>query len=112
MNLDLQHNIRFGDKDGLQVFLGDHAMAHLQYQSTMFTQRAIQVPGFDMAALGHAQDWALSHYQIHRAINSNLGLADPADLLAFDIEHEGPFYDWMVNHQYLHDLTDSVLGLK
>ena len=112
MNIDLQSTIRFGDKEGFLTFLGDHAMAHLQYQSAMFTQTGVQVPGFDMAELGVPREWALAHYEIHRSINNRLGLPDPADLLSFDIEHEGPFNDWLLNHQYLHDATDSTLGLK
>ena len=112
MNIDLQSNIRFGDKEAFAIFLGDHAMAHLQYQASMFTQTGVQVPGFDMAELGRQDEWALAHYEIHRAINNRLNLGDPVDLLSFDIEHDGPFQDWLLNHAYLHDATDSVLGLK
>jgi len=112
VNIDLQSNVRFGDREGFEVFLGDHAMAHLQYQQAMFAQTGVQVPGFDMASLGNPQEWALAHYEIHRAINNRLGLPEPADLLSFDIEQPGPLQDWLLNHQYLHDATDSVLGLK
>jgi hypothetical protein len=104
--------MRFGDREGFQVFLGDHAMAHQQYQAAMFTQTGVQVPGFDMAAMGNPADWALSHYEIHRSINSVLKLPEPSDLLTFDMEREGPFQDWLINHQYLHDATDALLGLK
>lgn len=112
LNIDLQSNVRFGDKEAFNVFLGDHAMAHLQYQSAMFTQTGVQVQGFDMAELGNPKEWALAHYSIHAAINNRLNLGDPADLLSFDIEHEGPFQDWLLNHSYLHDATDAILGLK
>lgn len=112
MNIDLQSNIKFGDKEAFLVFLGDHAMAHQQYQAAMFTQTGVQVPGFDMAELGKPNEWALAHYEIHRSINNRLGLPEPSDLLSFDLEHEGPFQDWLLNHQYLHDATDSLLGLK
>lgn len=112
MNIDLQSNIRFGDSDSFKIFLGDHAMAHLQYQSAMFTQRGVQVPGFDMAELGRPDEWALSHYEIHRAINSVVNLPEPSDLLTFDLSKEDTFLDWMINHQYLHDATDTLLGLK
>lgn len=112
MNIDLQSSIKFGDADAWSVFMGDHAMAHLQYQAAMFTQKGIQVPGFDMATLGHPDEWALAHYEIHRAINNTLGLPEPSDLLTFDMEKQGPFYDWLTNHQYLHDATDTLLGLK
>lgn len=112
MNIDLQSSMRFGDKEGFLIFLGDHAFAHSQYQSAMFTQKAVQIPGFDMAELGNPQEWALSHYEIHRAINSILLLPEPSDLLSFDLENESSFYDWTINHQYLHDATDTILGLK
>lgn len=87
-------------------------MAHLQYQDAMFTQKGVQVPGFDMAELGNPQEWALAHYEIHRAINNTLALPEPSDLLTFDLGKQGPFYDWMYNHQALHDATDTILGLK
>ena len=112
MNIDLQSGIRFGDTDGYLQFLGDHAIAHTQYQQAMFKQTGVQVPGFDMAELGKQHEWALAHYEIHRAINSVLGLPEPADLLDMDVEKESSFYDWMINHQYLHDATDTILGLK
>lgn len=112
MNLDLQHNIRFGDVDAFLIFMGDHAMAHTQYQAAMFTQQGVQIPGFDMAELGDPKEWALAHYEIHRAINSVLKLPENTDLLTFDLKREGPFYDWFINHQYLHDATDTLLGLK
>ena len=112
MNIDLQSNMHFGDKEAFLVFLGDHAMAHQQYQAKMFTQAGVQVPGFDMAELGNPTDWALQHYEIHRAINNTLKLPDPSDLLAFEVDQEAAFYDWLINHQYLHDATDVSLGLK
>lgn len=112
MNIDLQSSARFGDREAMLIFLGDHAMAHLQYQSAMFTQQAVQVPGFDMAELGNPSDWALAHYEIHRAINSVLKLPEPVDLLEFDLSKENSFYDFFINHQYLHDATDTLLGLK
>ncbi len=112
MNIDLQSNMSYGDREGFLSFLGDHAMAHLQYQQAMFAQFGIQVPGFDMAELGNPDDWKLSHYEIHRAINSVLKLPEPADLLDFDVKEKGAFEDWMQNHQYLHDTTDTILGLK
>lgn len=112
MNIGLQSATLFGDSDGYLEFLGDHAMAHLQYQQAMFVQAGVQIPGFDMAELGDPKEWALSHYEIHRAINSVLKLPEPADLLDFDIKNESSFYDWMNNHQSLHDLTDAILGLK
>lgn len=102
----------YGDQAGFLVFLGDHAMAHLQYQQAMFTQTGVQVPGFDMAELGNPEEWKLAHYEIHRSINSVLGLPEPSDLLDFEITKESSFYDWMINHQYLHDATDTILGLK
>ena len=112
MNIDLQSNVHFGDKEGFLVFLGDHAMAHQQYQAAMVAQTGVQVPGFDMAELGDPKEWALAHYEIHRAINNTLKFPEPVDLLTFDIEKEGPFQDWLLNHQYLHDATDATLGLK
>lgn len=112
MNIDLQSGTAFGDRAGYLEFLGDHAMAHLQYQQAMFAQFGIQVPGFDMAELGKPHEWALAHYEIHRAINSVVNLPEPSDLLDFDIEKESAYYDWMVNHQNLHDTTDTILGLK
>lgn len=112
MNLDLQSSMRFGDKEAFLIFLGDHAMAHTQYQAAMFTATGVQIPGFDMAELGNPKEWALAHYEIHRAINSVLKLPEPVDLLDFDVERETPFYDFLINHQYLHDATDSILGLK
>lgn len=112
MNIDLQSNMEFGDADSFLVFLGDHAVAHTQYQSAVFTQRGVQIPGFDMAELGDPQEWALAHYEIHRAINSVLSLPEPSDLVTFDLTKETSFYDWVINHQYLHDATDSLLGLK
>lgn len=112
MNLDLQSTMQFEDEEAFKVFLGDHAMAHTQYQAAMFSQRGIQIPGFDMAELGNPGEWALAHYEIHRAINSVVGLAEPTDLLDFDMEKESAFYDWTANHQDLHDATDSILGLK
>lgn len=112
MNLDLQSNMRFGDAEAFMIFLGDHALAHQQYQAAMFTQKGVQIPGFDMAELGDPKEWALAHYEIHRAINSVLLLPEPTDLLDLDLEHEPRFYDWTINHQYMHDATDSLLGLK
>lgn len=112
MNLDLQSNMRYGDKQAFLSFLGDHAFAHTQYQAAMFAQTGVQIPGFDMAELGNPAEWALAHYEIHRAINSVLKLPEPSDLLSFDIERETSFYDWTINHQFLHDTTDSILGLK
>jgi hypothetical protein len=112
VNLDLQSNMRFGDVDAFMIFLGDHAMAHQQYQAAMFAKKSVQVPGFDMAELGNPKEWALAHYEIHRAINSVLKLPEPVDLLAFDLENEVSYYDWLENHQLLHDTTDSLLGLK
>lgn len=112
MNIDLQSATVFGDADGYLEFLGDHAMAHLQYQQAMFTQAGVQIPSFDMAELGRPEEWALAHYEIHRAINSVLKLPEPSDLLDFDIEREASYYDWMNNHQSLHDVTDAILGLQ
>ncbi len=112
MNLELQSTMRHGDQEAFLQFLGDHAIAHVQYQQAMFTQTGVQIPGFDMAELGKPEEWALAHYEIHRAINSVLRLAEPSDLLQFDIERASSFYDWTANHQNLHDITDAVLGLK
>jgi len=112
MNIDLQSNMRYGDEPAFLSFMGDHALAHTQYQSAMFTQKTVQIPGFDMAELGRPKEWALAHYEIHRAINSVLNLPEPADLLDFEIDKEASFQDWMLNHQDLHDTTDKILGLK
>lgn len=112
MNIDLQSGTVFGDRDGYLSFLGDHAIAHQQYQAAMFAQTGVQIPGFDMAELGNPNEWALAHYEIHRAINSVLGLPEPTDLLDFSVDKEDTYYDFMINHQYLHDATDGILGLK
>lgn len=112
MNIDLQSNMRFGDTEAFLIFLGDHALAHQQYQAAMFTQKGVQIPGFDMAELGDPKEWALAHYEIHRAIGSVLLLPEPTDLLELDLEREAQFYTWTYNHQVLHDAIDTVLGLK
>ncbi len=112
MNIDLVSNMRFGDREAFLIFLGDHALAHTQYQAAMFAQKGVQIPGFDMAELGNPQEWALAHYEIHRATNSVLLLAEPTDLLDLDLDNEARFYDWIYQHQLLHDATDTILGLK
>ncbi len=111
MNIDLQSKLEFGDQGALLTFLGDHAMAHQQYQSAIFTQRGVQIAGFDMAELGNPQEWALSHYQVHLAINNTLGFIEPSDLLGFDLQNKSAFYDWFLNHRFLHDATDKALGI-
>jgi len=112
MNIDLQSNMRYGDEAAFLSFMGDHAFAHTQYQSAMFAQNGVQIPVFDMAELGNPREWALAHYEIHRAINSVLKLPEPSDLLDFEIDKAPSFEDWMLNHQDLHDTTDKILGLK
>jgi hypothetical protein len=112
VNLDLQSNMRFGDAEAFMIFLGDHALAHQQYQAAIFTQKGVQIPGFDMAELGDPKEWALAHYEIHRAINSVLLLPEPTDLLDLSLDNEKMWYDWTTNHSFLHDAIDSLLGLK
>ena len=111
MNIDLQSKLEYGDTQGLLVFLGDHASAHQQYQSAIFSQKGVQIPGFDMAELGNAKEWAFSHYQVHLAINNVFGFVEPSDLLSFDLESKSAFYDWFLNHRFLHDQTDQALGI-
>lgn len=112
MNIDLQSNMRFGDREAFLTFLGDHAIAHTQYQSAVFTFNGKQIPGFDMAEFGAQQDWLAEHYEVHRALYSALGLGDAPDLETVDFGKEGQFQDWMQNHQLIHDTIDSLLGLK
>lgn len=112
MNIDLVSNMRFGDKEAFLVFLGDHAMAHLQYQTAVFAFNGQQIPGFDMAEFGQQQDWLAEHYEVHRALYSALGLGDAPDLQTVDLGKETQFYDWTQNHQLIHDTIDSFLGLK
>jgi hypothetical protein len=111
VNIDLQSEIRFGDRDGLLYFLNDHALAHQQYQAAVFALNGTSVPGFDMAEMGDPEDWKVFHYEIHRAINSTIGAPDPVDLLNFDLGNPESFNNFMLNHQYLHDATDKALGL-
>jgi hypothetical protein len=111
VNIDLQSEIRFGDRAGLLYFLNDHALAHQQYQAAAFTLYGISLPAFDMAEIGNPEDWKAFHYQIHRAINSTIKAPDPVDLLNFDLGNQRSFQDFMLNHRYLHDITDTALGL-
>lgn len=111
MNIDLSSEIRFGDRQGLLYFLNDHAISHQQYQAAVFSLYGLSIAAFDMAEIGHPEDWKVFHYEIHRAINSTINAPDPVDLLNFDFSKKESFQNFMQNHQYLHDATDKALGL-
>lgn len=110
MNIDLQSQLTFGDKQSMLIFLGDHAFAHDTIADTIADADYPTVK-FPLVEIGNIADWIQYHAAEHDSINTALNIGSPPDLRDVNFDDEQQFYDWMLNHRLLHDVINSTLGI-
>ena len=112
MNMDDLAYVKFGDKDGLGVFLFENAVQHKLFYETLADQGIVvqQYPLAD-ADPSNLDDWLYVHNQEHQRLASLLNLDNPFQLLDSDWKVEDDFYDWIGVHQTIHQQIATSLGL-
>lgn len=111
MNIDLDSLVQFGDDEGLQAFIGDHAFAHETIAGAITDQTQASIQHFPLADMGNQETWMQVHDTEHRSIASALGLGDTPDLASYNLQDQQQFYDWMEYHASLHQIINATLGL-
>ena len=112
MNMEALSYVRFGDKDGLGLFLFENGVQHqLFYEILADKGIAIQKYPLTDADTSNLDDWLLIHNQEHESLATSLGLDNPFQLLDADWNVEDSFYDWIGVHQTIHQQIASSLGV-
>ena len=131
MNLDLQSQMAYGDREGLADFLLVHRLVHQQVDAviaqaqrgimpsaTINSSAAEQVWGALMDPDAEIsvqdaqvmQDWLQVHANLHQAEYTALNLGYAPDLSQVDFGDEAQFYVWMYAHAAIHDTLDQATG--
>ena len=102
--------VKFGDVDGLQTFLYENARQHQVFYE-MLADKGIATPLYPIADAdpSNLDDWLFVHNEIHQRLASQLGLANPFNLLDSDWRVEDDFYDWLSSHESIHRQIENAL---
>jgi hypothetical protein len=112
MNMEALSYVKFGDKDGLGLFLFENGVQHqLFYEILADKGIAIQKYPLTDADTSNLDDWLLIHNQEHESLATTLNLDNPFQLLNADWNVEDSFYDWIGVHQTIHQQIAASLGV-
>jgi|SRR6516225_3047129 hypothetical protein len=107
------NSVKWGDEEGLQVFLLENALQHSLFKST-FQRQGVQTPSYNLfdLQLENIDDWMLPHQDEHALFAELLGLENPINLMDMNWNNESQFYDWMADHYFIHANIAASLGLS
>ena len=112
MNMEDLSYVKFGDKDGLGIFLFENAQQHkLFYEILADKGIATQQYPLADADTSNLDDWLLIHNQEHEQLARILVLDNPFQLLDADWNVEDDFYDWIGVHLTIHQQIAQTLGV-
>ena len=109
-NYDDLTSVRFGDVDGLGVFLFENGRQHQVFYEQLAAKNILitKYPLYD-ADPSNLDDWLFVHNEEHQRIASELNLSNPFNLLDRDWNVEDDFYNWMSTHVTIHQQIEEAL---
>ena len=109
-NYDDLTSVRFGDVDGLGVFLFENGRQHQVFYEQLSAKNILitKYPLYD-ADPSNLDDWLFVHNDEHQRIASELNLPNPFSLLDSDWNVEDDFYNWMSIHVTMHQQIEEAL---
>ena len=112
MNFDDLSYVKFGDVDGLGVFLFENGLQHRVFHQVL-AEQGISYPKYPItdADPSNLDDWLLIHNQEHQSLATILQLDNPFNLLDSDWNVEDDFYDWLAIHLTIHQQIAAALDL-
>jgi len=109
-NYDDLTSVRFGDVEGLHVFLFENGRQHQVFYEQLADRNILitKYPLYD-ADPSNLDDWLFVHNDEHQRIASELNLPNPFNLLDSDWNVEDDFYNWMSIHVTMHQQIEEAL---
>lgn len=101
-----------GDEGGLNRFLLEHYVEHMQFYKVLLDQATpVKTVNYPIQRMENWRDWLGAHQEMSQSVWTGLGGGQSADFGSVKYQDPTAMQDWMQRHAAWHAAVRQSLGL-
>lgn len=101
-----------GDMQGMQRWLLEHYLEHMQFYRTLLGQTpSVKTVSYPIQRMEDPRDWLAAHQKMSQSVWTGTGGGQSTDFGTLDWEDTNQVQDWLNVHQLWHKTVRGSLGL-